>query len=342
MARKKVKSETAEKLANALAFVSVGIEENKETWKQHARIVNGYLVAFNGQLAAGHPIEEPFSLCPHIPNLIAAINKSGNTLAMTETERGNLQVNGENIRATVPCLPMADMPPIMPDPNIAVINDELKEGFKTLLPLTVEDGDSVVEYSILVRGNSMVATNRTVMFEYWHGIDLPPGLAILRAGAIAVRDTKEALVGFGYTPGRSATFWFEGGAFIQCRLAADTWPDVNKVLDTPGDPKKLPAGFFDGIEAVASFSADGAVHFDQDKVRSGYANYGGDGPVYGATYDVPGMVKGSVFTVSLLKLIKPVCGKIDYTTNDDRALFFGPGETPKVRGVIMKRGLPNR
>lgn len=342
MARKKVTSETAEKLAKALAFISVGIEEGKEVWKQHARIVNGYLVAFNGQLAAGHPIEEPLQLCPHVPNLIAAINKSGKTLAMTETERGNLQVNGENIRATVPCLPMSEMPPIMPDPNIAVINDELKEGFKTLLPLCVEESDRVHEYSIMVRANTMVATNSTVMFEFWHGIDLPPGLAILRAGAIAVRDTKEALVGFGYTPGRSATFWFEGGAFIQCRLAADAWPDVSKVLDTPGKPGKLPAGFFDGIEAVASFSADGAVHFDDDKVRSGYANYGGDGPVYGATYDVPGLVKGSSFTVSLLKLIKPVCGTLDYTTNEDKALFFGPGDKPKIRGVIMKRGQPGR
>ena len=337
MARKKVKSKTAEKLAKALTFISVAIEENKETWKQHARIVNGYLVAFNGQFAAGHPIEEPLTLCPHVPNLIAAINKSGNTLAMTETERGNLQVNGENIRATVPCLPIADMPPIMPDPNIAVINDELKEGFKTLIPLTVEDGDAVVEYSILVRANSMVATNRTVMFEFWHGIDLPPGLAILRAGAIAVRDTKEALIGFGYTPRRSATFWFEGGAFIQCRLAGEEWPNVDKVLEAPGTPAKLPAGFFDGIEAVASFSADGGVHFYDDKVQSAYSNYDGDGAVYGATYDVPGLIGGSSFTVSLLKLIKPVCGKLDYTTNDDKAIFVGPGEVPKVRGVIMKR-----
>lgn len=337
--RKKAVSKTAEKLAKALTFVGHGVEEGGDFYKAHGRIVNGYLITFNGSLAVGHPIEEELTTCPHIPNWIAAINKAGKTLAMTQNDKGNLSVKGDNIRAIVPCLNPADMPPVMPDVNIAVVNDALKEGFKMLLPLCSDDGDRVHEISIMVRANTMVATNGTVIFEYWHGIDLPQ-IAIMKASAKAIASVAEKLEGFGWTPNRTATFWFEGGAFMQCALAAGEWPAVDKVLDTPGEPADLHAGFFDGIEAVASFSKDGALHFDTDKIRSGFANYGDDGPVYGATYDVPGMLKGHTFSARLLKLIKPVCAKIDYWTNEDRATFYGPipngEENAKLRGVIMK------
>lgn len=342
--RKKTISKTAEGLAKALTFVSAGIDEGTEVYKSHARIVNGYIVTFNGLMCVGHPIEENelAMVCPHIPTLITAINKSGKKLSLAINDKGNLQVTGENIRAIVPCVEPATMPPVMPDMQIAVLSDTIKEGFKTLLPLVAEDADRIHEMTILLRANTMVAVNGQVMFEYFHGIDLPPDLSIFKVVAKTIATTPEKLIGFGFTPGRTATFWFEGGAFVQARLGDGVWPDVDSVFaKTNGEPVDLPPGFFDGIEAVASFSADGSVHFDNDKVRSGYANYGPDGPVYGATYDVPGMVAKHCFSVKSLKLIKPVCAKIDYWSNDERALFYGPiangEEHAKVRGVLTKR-----
>lgn len=342
--RKKTISKTAETLAKALTFVSAGIEEGKETYKAHCRIVNGYIVTFNGTMCVGHPIEENelAMVCPHIPTLISAINKSGKKLSMAVNDKGNLQVTGENIRAIVPCVSADQMPPVMPDMKIAEVNDAIKEGFKALLPLVAEDADRIHEMSILLRANSMVAVNGQVMFEYWHGIDLPPGLSIFKNAAKTIATAPEKLEGFGWNGRSTVTFWFEGGAFIQTALGEGQWPDVDSVFaKTVGDPADLPPGFFDGIEAVASFSADGGVVFDTDKVRSGYANYGPDGPVYGATYDVPGLVGKHVFSVKHLKLAKAVCAKIDYWSDDDKALFFGPvangDEMPKIRGVIMKR-----
>lgn len=347
--RKKTISKTAETLAKALTFVSAGIEEGVETYKSHARIVNGYIVTFNGLMCVGHPIEETelAMVCPHIPTLITAINKSGKKLSMAVNDKGNLQVTGENIRAIVPCVPPAAMPSIMPDMKVATLNDAIKDGFKALLPLVAEDADRIHEMTVLLRANSMVAVNGQVMFEYWHGIDLPPGLAIFKTAAKAIATAPEKLEGFGWTPGRTVTFWFEGGAFIQSSLGDGVWPDVDGVFNkTVGEPADLHPGFWEGIEAVASFSVDGAVHFDNDKVRSGYANYktgvdGEEGAVYGATYDVPGMVAKHAFSAKHLKLIKPVCAKIDYWSDEGRALFFGPvanGETmPKIRGVIQKR-----
>lgn len=342
--RKKTISKTAEALAKALTFVSAGIDEGVEIYKAHARIVNGYIVTFNGTLCVGHPIEETelAMVCPHIPTLISAINKSGKKLSMAVNDKGNLSVTGENLRAIVPCCSPADMPPVMPDINIAPLTDNIKEGFKALLPLVAEDADRIHEMSILLRANTMVAVNGQVMFEYFHGNDLPPNLIVLKQVASIVAKTPEKLIGFGWNGRTTITFWFEGGAFIQAIVGEGAWPDVDSVFNaTIGNPEPLHAGFFEAIEAVAPFSADGAVHFDEEKVRSGYANYGEDGPVYGATYDVPGMMGRHIFSVRHLKLIKPVCDKIDYWSDENRALFYGPignGETnAKIRGVIQKR-----
>lgn len=342
--RKKTISKTAESLAKALTFVSAGIEEGKETYKAHCRIVNSYIVTFNGQMCVGHPIEENelAMVCPHIPTLITAINKSGKKLSMAVNDKGNLQVTGENIRAIVPCVSADQMPPVMPDMKIAELSDTIKEGFKALLPLVAEDADRIHEMSILLRANTMVAVNGQVMFEYYHGIDLPPGLSIFKNTAKTIATTPEKLIGFGWNGRSTVTFWFEGGAFIQSILGSGEWPDVDKVFATTvGEPADLPPGFFEGIEAVASFSADGGVVFDDDKVRSGYASYGADGPVYGATYDVPGLVGRHVFSVKQMKLIKPVCAKLDYWSDENKALFYGPianGETAaKIRGVLTKR-----
>jgi hypothetical protein len=343
-ARKKTISKTAEGLAKALTFVSAGIDEGVEVYKSHARIVNGYIVTFNGIMCVGHPIEENelAMVCPHIPTLITAINKSGKKLSLAINDKGNLQVTGENIRAIVPCVDPATMPPVMPDMKITDLSDSIKDGFKALLPLVAEEADRIHEMTVLLRANTMVAVNGQVMFEYYHGTDLPPGMSIFKQVAKTIAQTPEKLIGFGWNGHSTATFWFEGGAFIQARLGDGGWPDVDSVFErTNGEPVALPAGFFDGIEAVAPFSVDGAVHFDADKVRSGYANYGPDGPVYGATYDVPGMVAKHCFSVKALKLIKPVCDRLDYWSNDERALFFGPianGETAaKIRGVLTKR-----
>ena len=100
--RKKAVSKTAEKLAKALTFVSNATTDGKEAYKEHGRIINGYLVTFNGTIAAGHPVDEELQLCPHIGNLVTAINKSGKSLTMSEPDMGNLTIKGDNIRATVP------------------------------------------------------------------------------------------------------------------------------------------------------------------------------------------------------------------------------------------------
>lgn len=333
----KAKKKAAQGLFDALSFIQPATNDMQD-YQEFARFSNKWAVAFDGALAMGHPIEEELNLCPHLGRLKAAIDKAGSTIAIAATENGRLSVSGEKLRAVVPCLPPERYPPVMPDVQCAVIDDRIKEGFKALTKLAKDEADKVHEATVLLRGNSMVATNGQLILEFWHGIDLPPGLAIPQRAAQALAKSTKPLTGFGFDWGRSATFYFEGGAWLKTQLYDEPWPNVDDILNIAAYPSDVPVGLWDGLDAIEKFSEDGGIHFDTDKLRSTYATMANDGAPelnYGATYDVPGLQARHSFTAKLLKLAQPACLQLDYTTHADRAVFYN--NVANLRGVLMKR-----
>lgn len=332
---RKAKSTAASKLAEALNFVAAASNDDpSRTYQAHARVAAKWIIATNGTISAGHPVEEELALCPHIARLVDALNKAGTTLALTERDNGQLLVAGDKLKATVPCLSGDQFPPIMPDQRCATIDDRIKEGFAAVVALAATTGERVFETSILLRANSMFGCNGNVIFEYWHGIDLPPGLVIPKPAAVAIANCKKKLTGFGFSRA-SATFYFEDGSWYKTQLYGETWPDIDALFDAPCFPGEVPTGLFEAVGAIENFSKDGAVHFHDGKLKTTYDNYN-NGPAYGATYEVPGLQGSHSFSAKLLRLIEPVCKSIDYTSSDDRAFFIGGN----VRGVIMKRSKP--
>lgn len=333
----KAKKKAAQGLYDALSFIEPATNDLQD-YQQFARLTNKFAIAFDGSLAMGHPIEEELTLCPHLARLKTAIDKAGATISIAATDNGRLSVSGEKLRAVVPCLPPEKYPPVMPDVQVAVIDDRIKEGFKALVKLSKDEADKVHEATVLLRANSMVATNGMLILEFWHGIDLPPGLAVPQRAVKAVAQSKKALTGFGFDWGRSVTFYFEGGAWLKTQLFDEPWPNVDDVLNVAAYPSDIPVGLWDGLDAIEKFSEDGGIHFDTDKLRSTYATFAGQGDEalnYGATYDVPGLQARHSFSASLLKLAQPAALQMDYTTHPDRAIFYNT--VANLRGVLMKR-----
>lgn len=333
--RKKAGSQASEALLKALNFVGGAVDTNSlSEFAKHVRISNGWVVAYDGQLAAGHPIEADFSACPHWGRLHHALNKAGNTLSLSLNDGGRLMVSSGPLRAVVPCLPPDTLPPAFPDAPIASIDDRLRVGFETVLKLAKDDAETVYESSVLLRANTVVGCNGSLSLEYWHGIDLPPGLAIPQRAAKMLAKL-EGMVQFGFTWGRSATFHFEGGGWVRTQLYQDEWPNIDAALNVPAHNLVEIPELFDALSAIEAFSEDGAVHFHEGKLKSTYAASNDEGPVYGAAYDIPGLQPGTSLSAKLLKLAKPAAHLIDYQTNPEHVVFVNAADM--VRGVLMKR-----
>ena len=325
-------AKAAEGILEAINFVE-GATDDKLEYQNYIRIAAGWVVAFDGGMAAGHPIDTDIAVCPHLKRLKEAVSRAGATMALTAQESGRLGVSGDKARFTVPCLPGSSLHAVMPDPAIAALDDRLKDAFKATISLAKEEADTVHEQSLLLRANTVVGCNGSLAIEAWHGIDLPPGMGIPHKAAKAVMRQNLKLTGFGIDWGRSVTFHFENGAWIKTQLMADEWPPIDNTLNQPAYYAPTPEGLFDALAAILSFSEDGAVHFHDDKLKTTYGGEGGT--VHGAAYDVPGLMRGHSFTGRLLEKAAPYCTQIDYTTNNDALQFVNP--ELNVRGVLMKR-----
>lgn len=332
--RKAKTAKAAEGLMNALAFVKKATNEDGVEGASHVKISNNMLVAYDGvKLSAGHPIEEDMTACPHYKRMSDALKNVGSKLSMSLSDGGRITIAGEHAKYVVPCIPPESMPPVFPDAPIAVIDDRIKDGFREVGKLAKEEAEKVYEMSVLLRAGSMVGCNGALALEYWHGIDLPPNLAIPFKAAKMIAEQSAKLERFGFTWGRSATFWFEGGGWIRTQLFGEEWPDMNSILNCEAYPQEVP-GLFEALDRISSFSEDGAIHFHEDKLKTTYAASDDNGPVYGASYDLPGLKAGTHCSARLLSLARIAAERLDYTTHADRIVFAN--NEGNMRGVLMK------
>ena len=317
-------------LAAALDFIKLAQADksNDLAAKTHCRLQGGYAVAFDGVLAMGHPIEEELAVCPHTYRLIDALSRCKKAMSVTQLDGEKLVIKSGNFRVVIPCLNPAAIPYAVPDPRAGDLTDELINGFAALNPVVTGNGQTVVESSLLVNNGSMVATDRMIMLEYWHGINLPDGLAIPKVAVAAVLKIRHKLVGVGVSD-RTVTFHYENGAWLRTQLYAEPWPDVYSVLNR-GDPHtatELPEAFFDAVDAVAPFNEGGSIY----TTDSGLASHHTEGA--GATYAVGGVPAGLSFTAKYLQMMKGYAKRVDLVGSNGISFFYGD----RVRGAIAQR-----
>lgn len=326
----------AEQLQIALNFVGGAVgNDNAELWTRHIRFGNKQVVAFNGQVSAGHPIVEELDCCPHYERTKIALGKCGKSLALTQTPTGKLSIKGEKINALVDGLPAENMPQVWPDPSCAVISDVLKEAFRVTGVLASEAAFEVVTASLLLEANVVTGTNKQSMLQFWHGIDLPPKMVIPKIFAAAVAKQVQPLTGFGFTWDNergcvtSVTFWFDNGAWIKTQTYLDRWPDVDRILNVPSNPMPVPANFFEAIAVISEFNEDGYVTIGDNRIQSHRSDK------EGAYYEVPGLQPGLQLSGKLSKNVAPYVSTIDMTTNGGKIIFFGGTPENGIRGALM-------
>lgn len=313
----------AQQLIKALQFVALAQKNAGTNYQTHCLINQHWAVGFDGVLTIGTKVEEDVTACPKTADLLAALQKCGQQVAISQLNDFVLSVRSDRFKASINCVKFEDMPLSYPDPPVAAITDELKVAFETCAWLAQEGAERAYAASLLLQAGSVVATNGHVMLEYWHGIDLPPGLLIPKAAAVAVTKIQKPLVRFGFSAS-SATFYFEDESFLKTQLFQDHYPVYSKVFEQRvGDVWPLPADFFAGVEAVRGFSESKFIFLRGDKIQSHEAEE------HGATYDMKGIPQHMSFNHDYLVAVAPHFKNVVFT---DRAAFFA---NEKVRGAVM-------
>jgi len=345
MAKRPTKSKPKTKkpkmqLVEALDFIK-GVQKtgfSTDAKETNCRLANGYAVGFNGVVTMGYPILEDLNACPHTYNLLAALKRCKGSTSLTQVDMHQLVVTSGKFRAVVPCLNPSAIPYSVPDQQVGVIGDTIKKGFSTLSGVVSKSGFSTLETSILLRDNTMVATDRSIIVEYWHGVRLDPERPLVIPVDVVTILSKlsSPLIGIGVGVG-SVTFYCDNGAWVKTQTYNDKWPNVDSLLNK-GDYHQavdIPLELFEAVEAVAPFTSnvkDGVATSSNTFFLTGNVVSSHVQNTIGATHeiDVDTEQKACYLTKHMAYLNGKV-NKIDYG-NDRASYVFGNN----IRAVVGK------
>lgn len=323
--RKKAEvSSVAASLVAGLKFVAVAQKKVGTVPQQFCGISGNWVVACNGVMMVGTKVEDDLTACPHTFQFIDALAKCGQELSITQLSANTLSVKSDKFKALIPCVGFDELELPQPDPQIAAIDDRIKAAFEAVACLATDGAPNAVHAALLLQSGTAVATNGFALLEYWHGIDLPPGMLIPKASAVAVAKAGKSLTGFGYS-GASATFWFEDGSFIKTQLFGERYPHYGQILNVETNPWPLPDEFFKAVHAVESFSKNGIVYFDNGFMSSR------EDEAEATTYKVEGLPEGMGFQAKYLTTLEHAFKTAHFDKESNKVFFFGDS----VRGVLM-------
>lgn len=312
-------------LVKALDFVALAQKDKGAPYQTHVALGRNKAVAYDGVLAAGHRIDEDLVACPHTLTLVAALKKCSGVLSVTQLDSGRLSVKSGKFKSFVPCLPDATLPGIYPDPRVGNLNNSIRTGLELLSPFIVENSQRVVTASALIRSGSILATNGQVLLEYWHGIDLPPGLIVPKLFINAICRITKDIVGFGYSD-TTFTVYFDDDSWIKTQLYNERWPNCDDILARAHSPEPLPLGFFEALTTVMNFVEDGRIRLRNGKIQTHQDE------TTGASYEVEGLAANVVFNAKHLKLLDGMIKTIDFTGNKGVSFFYGDN----IRGALTQ------
>lgn len=333
MARRPKRSITEAKpntFADAIAFVGSILKDAGAPNETHIHLANKQVTAFNGILAAGINIEEDIYAFPQYKLFSQALSKCEDIYSITQLDVGRLSVKSNKFKAVIPCVDPNILVPTIPDPSMDTLNDSFRLAIEAVGVLSVENAQRVVEASILNTGQSVIASNGKVIFEYWHGLNLPIGLTIPKAFVKPLADTKKKIVSFGYSQS-SFTIYFEDSSWLRSQLFAEQWPAIGHILDVPAKPLPVPAAFWEGLSAVAPFSEHGDIYLSPGMLRS----HNTEG--IGASFEVEGLPGGLIYPARQLALLRGWATAIDFNAQGSHGSRMLMAYGDKMRGVIAGR-----
>jgi len=309
-------------LFQAIDFISEIAKDKGAAQQTNCVIKDGIAVHSNGMTAMGYPIGDLPDCNPHTLNLLSALKLCNNKETSMTLLENKLVIRSGGFSATIECLP--DMPTIEPDPPIVPLGQAFTEALGQVSPFSAEGAKKVVLASILAKGGCVASSDSIVITQAYHGCDLPE-MVLPKSFVTAILNSGKVITQFGYS-GNSCTIWFADNSYIRAQLYAESWPDIDKILNVPSKPQPLPEGFFKAVSAIQPFSKSGNVYFEDGCLRS-HRDLS-----EGASFECVGIQKGPCFNIKELKRVESFMKTVDFYSHNC-AYGFGNNIRVAVMGV---------
>lgn len=324
MARKPKPTTTPNALLDALKFVSLVCKDKGSVYEAHVRIADNWISAYNGVLSIGCRHDSAINACPQFKLITEALQRCGQSIAITQLDNDRLSIRSDKFRAIVPCISNGVLGVQSPDQRIVDIDDRLKDAMVIAGEIVDENGLQIYNHSILFNGASIISSmGGSFILECWHGLDLPPLLAIPKSLCAVLSKIDKKLKSFGFSQ-HSITLYFEDDSWLRSQLYSEAWPKVDHILNVQADFQSIPSGFWEALAAVSPFS-DGNVYFFADKLLSH------DTEATGASFEVPGLPSGPIFPARQLAFLKDWATV--WSVTDQRLLVQGATARAVIAGI---------
>jgi hypothetical protein len=315
MGRKKAESKHSNNLMNALKFVGM-------CGAEYCSIGSNIVTAFTDNICMGFPIEEDLNAQAHIKKLYQSLLKSGEIVAITQLELNKLHVNSGDLQVYIAS--SEKIIHIESDKKQIELDSRFTKSIENLLPIVSAFGDQISTKTILCHEQSMFATNRYILIEYWHGTSLP-FLNMSKKFCDLILKTKKEVTFIGFSE-NSLTVYFKDESWIMGRVSKEQWINPYAILNKECNYKDISSEFLKALQAVPTFSDTGLAYCINGCLQS-HPN-----AKDGASYPVPDLPEGSIFGVKELNFIYKNAMQIDMS-NPNFLYFIGKN----LRGAISSR-----
>lgn len=293
---------------------------------KHFVISNGRVRGFNGILALSSPIPFDIDCRPKADELVKAIGNCSETVTLTMTPKGRLSIKSGAFKAFIDCI-QEETVHVEPEGDLIEIDgNELLKGLRAVVPFIGDDASRPWTNGVLIKSQSMFATNNAIVVEYWHGtlfsstINLP-------------RDAVREMLRIGEAPLRaqvasnSITFHYADHKWLRTQLYISEWPNMSAVLDQPASLAPIDDTLFDALEKIKSFTDKlGSIFFRDGSVCTH------EFEDEGASHQIQGL-SDNYFKLDNLMRLRGVVKQIDWSGTGARGACMFQGD--RLRGAII-------
>lgn len=323
----KKKQDTRSQLVKSLDFLHMLFKAG-DAQSMYCIMGNNKAVAFNMILAAGTVIDEDFQACPHMGLFSAALDQCGQEYQITQLSAEKLLVRSGGFQAYIPCISGDSLSWPIPDAPLAPASDALTAAIWKVAPLVSTKAKTVLEGSIQLNNGSCIATNRRVVIEAWHGIEMPNGLLIPRIAANVLHKAKKKLVSFGLSK-ETLTFHFDDNTWLRTQLYQDRPMNMTRLFMAVS-PRPVVPGLFEAVRKVAPFSDERSVFIHDCYVsshRPGTVQLGSS-----LSEPIQGTHASRNYGIDDLNLVASLAERWDEVSLDNNLATYFEGQS--LRGVI--------